>query len=98
MARAGWRQAEVVLYNILANIRGQISSHKYEPNIFDKGAIKGILGKKHQIIYAMDNDGSDFMMPSRDGKLDLAIESAWKHHGADFKQANEDLGKVRGVT
>lgn len=88
MARAGWRQSEVVLDNIMANIRGQKSTHKYVPNVFVEGAIKLTLGKKHQVTYATDNDGSDIMMPSRDGKLDLEVESAWKRHGANF-MANE---------
>ena len=91
MARAGWRQAEVVLDNILAKIHGQTLTREYEPNLFVEGAIKLTLGKKHQVTYAMDNDGSDIMMPSRDGKLDLEIESAWKQHGADFKRANEAI-------
>jgi hypothetical protein len=96
MARAGWRQAEVVLDNILANIQGRTSTHKYEPNVFVEGAIKLTLGKKHQVIYAMDYDGSDIMIPSRDGKLDLEIESAWKQHGADFKRASEAITEREG--
>jgi hypothetical protein len=64
---------------------------KYEPNSFIEGAIKLTLGKKHHVIYAMNYDGSDILIPSRGGKLDLEVESAWKLYGADFKRANEAI-------
>jgi hypothetical protein len=89
MAHAGWMPAGVVLENILAKIKGRTPTHNYTPNRFFEGAIKLTLGKTHQVIYAMENDGSDVMVPSRDGKLDLGIESAWKEYGVDFKRASE---------
>ncbi|KND89837.1 Apoptosis-inducing factor 2 [Tolypocladium ophioglossoides CBS 100239] len=88
MARAGWMQAGVALDNILAMIRGLKPSRKYEPNVFVEGAIKLTLGKTHNVVYAMDADGSDVMIPAKDGRLDLGIERAWKQFGADFKLAN----------
>lgn len=89
MARAGLMQSGVVLDNILAKINGQAPSHTYTPNWFVEGAIKLTLGKNHEVTYTMDNDGSDIMIPDRNGKLDLEIESAWKRYGVDFKQANK---------
>ncbi|OGM48091.1 hypothetical protein ABOM_002890 [Aspergillus bombycis] len=88
MARAGWMQAGVVLDNILAMINGQTPSRLYTPNLFIEGAIKLTLGKTHNVVYATEADGSDVMVPSRDGKLDLGIERAWKEFGANFKLAN----------
>lgn len=88
MARAGWMQSGVVLDNILAMTRGQPPSRLYEPNVFIEGAIKLTLGKTHNVVYAMEADGSDVMVPARDGRLDLGIERAWKQFGADFKAAN----------
>ncbi|CAI7621925.1 unnamed protein product [Penicillium manginii] len=89
MARAGLMQSEVVLDNILAKINGQPANRTYTPNWFVEGAIKLTLGKKHEVTYAMDNDGSDIMMPDRNGKLDLEIESAWKRYGVDFKEVRK---------
>ncbi|EEP81637.1 predicted protein [Uncinocarpus reesii 1704] len=89
MARAGWMQSQVVLDNILAKIHGQTPTRKYTPNVFLEGAIKLTLGKTHTVIYAMEDDGSEMLIPSRDGKLDLGIESAWKEYGVDFKRASE---------
>ncbi|KAE8383475.1 hypothetical protein BDV26DRAFT_287661 [Aspergillus bertholletiae] len=88
MARAGWMQAGVVLENLLTMINGQTPSRLYTPNIFIEGAIKLTLGKKHHVIYATEADGSDVLVPARDGKLDLGIERAWGQFGADFKLAN----------
>jgi NADH dehydrogenase FAD-containing subunit len=89
MARAGLMQSEVVLDNILAKINGQEANRTYTPNWFVEGAIKLTLGKKHEVTYAMDNDGSDIMIPDRNGKLDLEIESAWKRYGVDFKEVSK---------
>lgn len=56
------------------------------PDIFTEGAIKLALGKTHLVIYAMEDGkhGSDFLIPSRDGKLDLEAENSWKEYGVDF--------------
>ncbi|KAE8385094.1 hypothetical protein BDV23DRAFT_25484 [Aspergillus alliaceus] len=96
MARAGWLQSEVVLDNILAMIHGQTPSRTYTPNVFLEGAIKLTLGKKHNVVYAMEADGSDVMVPSRDGRLDLGIERGWREFGADFKQANAPDAERQG--
>lgn len=88
MARVGWLQARVVLDNILALTRGQTPWRTYKPNAFIEGAIKLTLGKTHNVIYAMHTDGSNVLVPARDGRLDLGIERAWKQFGADFKLAN----------
>ncbi|KND87120.1 hypothetical protein TOPH_08244 [Tolypocladium ophioglossoides CBS 100239] len=42
----------------------------------------------HNIFYSVDADGSDVMVPVRDGRLDLEIERAF---GADFKGADFKL-------
>lgn len=57
--------------------------------MFCEGAIKLTLGKTHQVIYAMENDGSDIIIPSYSGKIDLRIELALKRYRVDFKQANK---------
>lgn len=85
MARAGWLQAGVVLDNIQSMIRGQTPSRIYKPNVFVEGAIKLTLGKTHNVTYSMDDDGTDVMVPSREGRLDLGIEEAWKEYGVDYK-------------
>lgn len=87
MARAGWMQSGVVLDNILAMIRGEVPSRTYKPNTFLEGAIKLTLGKTHTVVYAMEADGSDVMVPSRKGQLDLGIKRAWRTYGADFRLA-----------
>lgn len=86
MARAGWLQASVVADNILAMIKGRRPSRKYKPNAFIEGAIKLTLGKSHTVMYSVDADGSDVLMPSRNGPLDLGIERAWAQFGADYKK------------
>lgn len=80
-------QADVVLDNILAMIHGRKPSRTYKPTVFLESAIKLTLGKAHRVIYAMDGDGSDVMIPERGGKLDLGIEHAWGEFGADFNLA-----------
>ncbi|RFU29645.1 hypothetical protein B7463_g6701, partial [Scytalidium lignicola] len=70
-------------------INGRTPWHHYTPNLFFEGAIKLTLGKTHHVIYAMQNDTSDIIIPSRNRKLDLGIESAWKLYGVDFKLASE---------
>ncbi|KAI1077857.1 hypothetical protein F5B20DRAFT_550578 [Whalleya microplaca] len=88
MARAGWLQSEVVLDNILAMIGGHTPWRRYTPNVFIEGAIKLTLGKTHNVVYAIDADGSDVMVPARNGRLDLEIERAWKEFGvgSEFKR------------
>ena len=86
MARAGWFQAGVVSENILSMIDGRKPSRTYKPYVFIEGAIKLTLGKTHSVVYSMDKDGSDVMVPSRKGPLDLGIERAWKMFGADYKK------------
>ncbi|KAL6365434.1 hypothetical protein LRP88_01428 [Fusarium phalaenopsidis] len=87
MARAGWMQSRVVLDNILAMIRGEVPTQTYKPNLFIEGAIKLTLGKTQNVVYAMENDGSDVLVPGN-GHLDLDIKRAWSQFGADFKQAS----------
>ncbi|KAJ5995072.1 hypothetical protein N7481_002049 [Penicillium waksmanii] len=75
----------------MSTIQGQAASRQYVPDIFIEGAIKLTLGKTHLVIYAVENGengehGSDFLIPSRDGKLDFEAENAWKEYGVDFKQ------------
>ncbi|UPL04337.1 hypothetical protein LCI18_015271 [Fusarium solani-melongenae] len=87
MARAGWMQSRVILENILAMIRGEKPTKTYKPNMFIEGAIKLTLGKTKNVVYAMENDGSDVLVPGN-GHLDLDIKRAWSQFGADFKQAS----------
>ncbi|KAI8667777.1 Pyr-redox-2 domain-containing protein [Fusarium keratoplasticum] len=87
MARAGWMQSRVVLDNILAMIRGEKPTQTYKPNMFIEGAIKLTLGKTQNVVYSMENDGSDVLVPGN-GHLDLDIKRAWSQFGADFKQAS----------
>jgi apoptosis-inducing factor 2 len=94
MARAGWRQSGVVLDNILAMISGQAPSQTYKPEVFIEGAIKLTLGKTHLVFYSMEADGSDVMIPARNGQLDLGIKRAWRSYGADFKLAGEPAGSI----
>jgi len=67
MARTGWVQANVVLDNILAMINGQTPSQTYKPNVFLESAIKLTLGKKHNVVYGMDEGASDVMFPQETG-------------------------------
>ena len=91
MARAGWMQSVVVLDNILAMVHGQTSSRTYQPNVFIEGAIKVTLGKTHNVLYAMETDGPDVMVPAKNGRLDLGIERAWSQFGADFHLASQPV-------
>lgn len=91
MARAGGLQAWIVLDNILAIIHGQTPMRTYKPYGFVEGAIKLTLGQTHNVMYSMDADASDVMVPARNGQLDLGIERAWKMFGADFKLAEEPV-------
>ncbi|KZV91870.1 FAD/NAD(P)-binding domain-containing protein [Exidia glandulosa HHB12029] len=88
MARAGWMQSNVVLDNILSMIRGSAPTHTYTPHVFIEGAIKLTLGKTHNVVYAMESDGSDIMVPTRNNRLDLGIKRAWRAYGVQdqFKQ------------
>jgi apoptosis-inducing factor 2 len=88
MARAGFMQAGVVLDNILALVKGQPPTKIYKPNVFVEGAIKLTLGKAYSAMYAAEEDGSDFLIPSKNGPLDLGIKRAWWQYGADFKSAS----------
>ncbi|KFZ23965.1 hypothetical protein V502_01557 [Pseudogymnoascus sp. VKM F-4520 (FW-2644)] len=92
MARAGWMQAGVVLDNILSMIGGRAPWRIYHPNEFIEGAIKLTLGKTHSVIYAIDANGSDVLVPAKNGSLDLDIKRAWKMYGADSKLANKPVG------
>lgn len=92
MARAGWMQAGVVLDNILSMIGGRVPWRIYQPNEFIEGAIKLTLGKTHSVIYAIDANGSDVLVPAKNGSLDLDIKRAWKMYGADSKLANKPVG------
>lgn len=92
MARAGWMQAGVVLGNILSMIGGKAPLRIYRPNEFIEGAIKLTLGKTHSVIYAIDANGSDVLVPAKNGSLDLDIERVWKMYGADLKLANKPAG------
>ena len=80
MARAGLMQTKVVLDNILAMIRGRVPWRGDKPYVVMEGAIKLILGQRHSVTYAMDADGSDVLIPSRDRQVDLGIEYAWKRY------------------
>jgi NADH dehydrogenase FAD-containing subunit len=86
MARAGWLQAGIVADNIIAMIKGRKPSRTYKPNAFIEGAIKLTLGKSHTVMYSMDADGSEVLLSSRNGPLDLGIERAWTQFGADYKK------------
>jgi NADH dehydrogenase FAD-containing subunit len=94
MARAGWMQSRVVVDNILSMISGQGPSRAYKPDVFVEGAIKLTLGKTHNVVYSMDADGSDVMIPARNGPLDLGIKRAWWTYGADFKLAGEPVSAI----
>lgn len=87
MARAAWFQAQVVADNILALIRGEKPSHFYKPKIFIEGSIKLTLGLKHTVIYAMDTDGSEVLIPTNLGKKDMGVGMAWWQYGASTTEA-----------
>ncbi|KAK7745814.1 hypothetical protein SLS53_002531 [Cytospora paraplurivora] len=98
MARAGFMQAEVVVDNILNMINGRPCSRIYKPNVFVEGAIKLTLGKAHKVLYAMDSDGSDVLIPERNSTtLDLGVKRAWDELGADFKLARGPPTSERGA-
>ena len=90
MARAGWMQAPVVLDNILAMIRGEKPSRTYTPDVFIEGAIKLTLGKTHSVAYAVDADGTDVLVPAKNGPLDLGIGRAWRQFGVggEFRRSS----------
>lgn len=94
MARAGWMQAGVVLDNILSMIGGQAPRRIYQPDEFIEGAIKLTLGKTHSVIYSIDGNGSDVLLPSKNGSLDLDIKRAWKMYGANPKLIDEAVGST----
>lgn len=83
MARASFFQAFVVVANVLALIEGRKPCKTYKPKWFIEGAIKLTLGISRYVVYAMDNDGSDVLLPGNDGRLDLDIKKGWKLIGAD---------------
>lgn len=89
MARAAQAQAGVAAANILAMIAGQVPARAYKPDLFIEAAIKLTLGKKHVAIYTRDTDGSDILVPLKNGPEDMDIGRAWSMFGADIKQANE---------
>lgn len=66
-------QAGVVLDNILAKINSLTVIYDYRPNLFFKGAIKLTRGRTYQVIYAMEDNSSNIMIPSYSGKIDLGI-------------------------
>ncbi|KFY47074.1 hypothetical protein V495_02114 [Pseudogymnoascus sp. VKM F-4514 (FW-929)] len=94
MARAGWMQAGVVLDNILSMIGGQAPWRIYQPDEFIEGAIKLTLGKTHSVIYSIDGNGSDVLVPSKNGSLDLDIKRAWKMYGANPKFIGEAVSST----
>lgn len=96
MARAGLFQAEIVLANILAMIHHRRPCKTYVPRVDFEAAIKLTLGKSHNVVYAMDDDGSDIMVVGHKGKIDLDIAKAWKMYGADIKSARavEEVDKT----
>lgn len=93
-------QADVVADNIMNIISGRPALRTYKPKTFIEGAIKLTLGKSHRVIYGMDDDGSDVLLPQKgDFGLDLGIKRAWAQFGADFKltgntQASEGIGEA----
>lgn len=83
-------QADIVVDNIMSMINGRPLSRIYKPKIFIESAIKLTLGKSHRVIYGMDEDESDVLIPERkELGLDLGIERAWAQFGADFKLAGK---------
>lgn len=96
MARAGIMQADVVVDNIMNVISGRPCLRTYKPKTFFESAIKLTLGKSHRVIFAMDDDGSDILIPERkDSGLDLGIERAWAEFGADFRLAERPQAPER---
>ncbi|KAK5653695.1 hypothetical protein OQA88_8726 [Cercophora sp. LCS_1] len=89
MARAAWMQAQVVAENVLSVVQGRAPGKAYEPDVFLEGSIKLTLGKKHVVIYAMDANGHELMIPTKYGQLDLGIKRAWWQYGVDFNEAQK---------
>lgn len=90
-------QAGVVVNNIVDMINGRPCSQIYKPKVFLESAIKLTLGKAHKVIYSMDSDGSDVLIPERNGTtLDLGIKHAWGQFGADFRLAGGGLAASEG--
>lgn len=85
MARASFFQAFIVVANVLAVTEGRKPYRTYKPRLFIEGAIKLTLGISRYVVYSMDNDGSDVLLPGTDGKLDLDIRKGWRQIGADPK-------------
>jgi apoptosis-inducing factor 2 len=75
-------QASVVLDNILALIGGGQPWRTYTPDAFLEGAIKLTLGWTRNVVYAMDADGPDALVPAENIPLDLGVERVWKQFGA----------------
>ncbi|KAL1311466.1 hypothetical protein AAFC00_004409 [Neodothiora populina] len=94
MARAGMFQAEVVLANIMAMIHGRVPRKVYTPRRDIEGAIKLTLGRAHNAIYTMDDDGSELLVVSHKGQLDHDCSRAWKELGADIKLAKPVVDSV----
>lgn len=85
MARAGFFQSRIVASNICDMIGNRPPSRPYVPKSIIEGAIKLTIGKTHWVMYAMDDDGRELLVPGQDGHLDVDIQRGWKQLGAVFE-------------
>ncbi|KAL4783571.1 hypothetical protein BJX76DRAFT_368320 [Aspergillus varians] len=81
MARAGFMQAETVVSNLLSLVKGQEPKTIYKPTWFIEGAIKLTLGRAKHVIYMSDVDGTEVLVSSGGGSLDMDVGHAWKQFG-----------------
>ncbi|KIN08613.1 hypothetical protein OIDMADRAFT_188209 [Oidiodendron maius Zn] len=85
MGRAGLFQSEVVVKNILAMIDQREPAATYKPKLFVEGAIKLTLGKTECVMYAQEEDGTEYLFNVHNGREDLGVERAWWQMGTKYK-------------
>lgn len=81
-------QAGVVAANILSMVRGRAAGGVYRPNLFVEGAVKLTLGRGRGVVYAVDAHGSEALVVTGGGRVDLDVGRAWRMLGADLGMAD----------
>ncbi|CAK7262659.1 hypothetical protein SEPCBS119000_000082 [Sporothrix epigloea] len=91
MARAGFFQANVIVDNILASIKGRPATHRYVPSVIEP-SLKLTLGKDATVVYVDLNkeQTKSILLPQKGDAEDMHVKQSWQFMGVKYTDEDDE--------
>ncbi|CAK7266640.1 hypothetical protein SEPCBS57363_002192 [Sporothrix epigloea] len=91
MARAGFFQANVIVDNILASIKGKPATYRYVPSVVEP-SLKLTLGKDATVVYVDLNKAQtrSILLPKKGDAEDMYVKQSWHFMGVTYNDDDDE--------